>query len=79
MCVHVCVCAQVRASHQQRHEELVQVNDPDAAHTQRNLPIHSGGVAVALGLCRSWKQTQTEAENLLANDRHGLWGEPERN
>lgn len=74
-----CVRAQVCASHQQRHEELVQVDDPNAAHTQRNLPIHPGGVAVALRLRRSREQTQTEAEDLLANDGHGLWAEPERN
>lgn len=78
VCVYVCACAQVCVSHQHRHEELVQVDDPDAAHPQRHLPIHPGGVAVALGLRRSRKQTETEAEDLLAHDGHGLWGGSQR-
>lgn len=57
----------------------MQVDNSDAAHTQRDLPINPGGVTVALGLRRPWKQTQTEAEDLLTNDGHGLWGESKRN
>lgn len=71
----MCVCL----PYQQRHEELVQVDDLDAAQTHRHLPVHLGHVAVTVGLCRSRKQGQLEAEDFVPNDGHGLQGEQERN
>ena len=37
-------------SHQQGDEELVQVDNLDAAQSEGDLPVHLGGVRVALSL-----------------------------
>lgn len=61
-------------SDQQRHEELVQVDDLDAAQAHFDLPIHLRHVAITISLCRPRKQGQLEAEQLLTDDGHSLQG-----
>lgn len=72
MCAHVQVHVCISVSDQQRHEELVQVDDLDAAQAHFDLPIHLGHVAITISLCCPRKQGQLEAEQLLTNDGHGL-------
>ena len=55
----------------------MQVDDLDAAQSQRHLPVHPRRVTVPVALCRPRIQGQFEAEHLLAHDGHGLQGEEE--
>lgn len=58
----------MQLTNQQRHEELVQVDDLDAAQTHRDLSVHHRHVFVALPLCRPQKQRQFEVEHLITHD-----------
>lgn len=64
----------ISMSDQQRHEELVQVDDLDAAQAHFDLPIHLRHVAITISLCCPRKQGQLEAEQLLTDDGHSLQG-----
>jgi len=55
-------------THQQRHDELVQVDHLDAAHAQPDAAVRPGGVAVAGALGGVRSQTHVEAEHLVAHD-----------
>lgn len=59
-------------THQQRHDELVQVNNLDAAHVQLQSAISFGGVSVTDALCGVRSQTHGEAEHLITHDGDGL-------
>lgn len=59
-------------THQQRHDELVQVNHLDAAHIQLQSAISFGCISIGCPLGSVRHQTHCEAENLVTNDRHDL-------
>lgn len=59
-------------THQQRHDELVQVNHLDAAHIQFYSAISSGGVGVPSTLRGVWSQTHGKAEHLITHNGDGL-------
>lgn len=73
-CEHIQMLVCVSMSDQQRHEELVQVDDLDAAQAHFDLPIHLGHIAITISLCCPRKQGQLEAEQLFTNDGHSLEG-----
>lgn len=59
-------------THQQRHDELVQVNHLDAAYIQLHSAISFGGVGITGALCGVRSQTHGEAEHLITHDGDGL-------
>lgn len=59
-------------THQQRHDELVQVNHLDAAHIQLQSAISFGCISIGCPLGSIRHQTHCEAENLITNDGHDL-------
>lgn len=70
-CVNMmCVC--IIVSDQQRHEELVQVDDLDASQAHFDLSVHLWHVAITISLCCPRKQRQFKVEQLLTNDGYGL-------
>lgn len=63
---------------QQRHEDLVQVDHLDAAHTQLHPPVAPGRIGIGAALGSTRRQTQDQAENLLPHDGDHLEHKHER-
>lgn len=61
-----------RETHQQRRDELVQVNHSDAANIELHSAVGFRGVGVAPTLRGVRSQTQGEAEHLITHDGDGL-------
>ena len=59
-------------THQEGHDELVQVDHLDTTHVQLDPAVHLGGVRVAGALGGTGGQAHAEAEHLVAHDGDGL-------
>lgn len=59
-------------THQQRHDEFVQVNHLNAAYAQLHSAVSFAGVGVTRALCGIRSQTHGKAEHLITHDGDGL-------